>query len=174
MKILDEIRDSDKKPKELVTFLAEEVKKDGSLMDQVVKCIIEGSIVEKGTCAEVMEKVTKDKPELAIKHIEGVMEYINYEAPRVKWEISRVVANVSKEAPDKVAKAIPKLLKNTEDKSSVVRWCAAFALTEIAKNNPDCRNELNPKLIEIIKKEKNNGVKNVYSKAFKKLKNIEN
>lgn len=54
---------------------------------------------------------------------------------------------------------------NTKDKSTVVRWCAAFALSEIIKYNPKVRNELALKIEELIKSEKNNGVKNVYLKA---------
>jgi len=59
------------------------------------------------------------------------------------------------------------LLKNTKDKGTVVRWSVAFALGEIAKNNPKAAKILLPKMNELVKKEQNNGVKNVYLKALK-------
>ena len=62
---------------------------------------------------------------------------------------------------------LAKLLINTKEESTVIRWCAAYGLTEIAKNNPETRKELLPIFSEMIKKEQNNGVKNVYSKALK-------
>jgi hypothetical protein len=41
-----------------------------------------------------------------------------------------------------------------------------LALTEIAKSNPLIRKELKQKIEEIVQNEKNNRVKNVYSKAL--------
>ena len=41
-----------------------------------------------------------------------------------------------------------------------------LALTEIAKSNPVIRKELKQKIEEIVQNEKNNGVRNVYSKAL--------
>jgi hypothetical protein len=61
------------------------------------------------------------------------------------------------------------LLLNTKDESTVVRWCAAFALSEIAKYNTKKQKELFSIFSEIVKKEKNNGVKNVYVKTLKIL-----
>jgi hypothetical protein len=61
-------------------------------------------------------------------------------------------------------------LKNTienKDNSTVIRWCSAYALSEIAKASKN--KELIKKIEGISKSEKNNGVKNVYLKAFKYL-----
>jgi hypothetical protein len=51
-----------------------------------------------------------------------------------------------------------------------VRWSAAFALAEIAKSSLKTQKELIPKFSEILKKEANNGVKNIYVKTLKELK----
>ena len=61
-------------------------------------------------------------------------------------------------------------VKNLENKSTVIRWCAAFALTEIAKYNSKKQKELVAKFQKLLEKEQNNGVKNVYIKALKKIK----
>jgi HEAT repeat protein len=169
MNVLDEIRGSKKKPKELVNYLAHEVKTENKLMEQLARCLEEGSSVEKGMCAEVMELVTKDRPELAVNYLEDVIKHIDDKEPRMKWETSRIVANVSGIAPEKAANAIPKLLMNTQDKGTVVRWSAAFALTEILRNNSNCRKEIVPKLTEIANSEQNNGVKKIYLKTLKTI-----
>jgi len=58
-------------------------------------------------------------------------------------------------------------LKNSSDKGTVIRWSAAFALGEIAKSNSNAQKTLLPKMKELVMKETNNGVKNVYLKALK-------
>ena len=50
-----------------------------------------------------------------------------------------------------------------------MRWSTAFALTEIAKNSKDEREKLITLFREILKSEENNGVRNVYLKAMKKM-----
>jgi hypothetical protein len=65
-------------------------------------------------------------------------------------------------------------LINTKDESTVVRWCAAYALSEIVKNNSKIRGTLIPKIEEIVKNEKNSGVKNVYLKALKAIERKDN
>ena len=52
MKILDEIKTSDKEPKVLIAYLAEEIKKNENLFSQLIEGLEDGSDVERGTCAE--------------------------------------------------------------------------------------------------------------------------
>lgn len=167
MKVSEEIENWSGKPKELVTFLTQNVKEDKDLCSQLIDLLKTGSDVERGTCADVMKHVTAENPEIAAPYIDDLVEFINYKAPRVKWGIPESIGNISKKFPEKVEKAIPRLLLNTKDDSTVVRWCAAFALTEIAKNNHKTRIELVPIFSDFIEKEKNNGVRNVYIKAMK-------
>jgi HEAT repeat protein len=68
-----------------------------------------------------------------------------------------------------VAKSIPQLLANTKAEGPVVRWSAASALTAIAQHNPASRKELIPKFEAMVKRETNNGVRNIYVKALKFL-----
>ncbi len=170
MKLLEEIRRSDKKPKELLTYLSEKVKKDNSFLNDFSKCLEEGTPVEKGICMEVLEYVSQEKPELVIPHIDGTIAYLDYDAPRVKWEAARVIANLAPKYPEKAAKAINKLIINTKDKGTVVRWSTAFALGEIAKYGKSNQATLVKKMEDLVRKEQNNGVKNVYLKALKVIK----
>jgi len=167
MKILEKIRSSDKKPKELVAYLAEEIKKDESLFSQIIEGLTGGSEVERGTCADLLKQVTKDKPEYALPYLKTIVENITCKLPRVKWGTSEAIANIAQKFPQKAQLAIPNLLINTQDPSTVVRWCAAFGLTEIAKNDQKSAKKLMPKFRDLVAKEKNNGVKNVYLKVFK-------
>jgi len=167
VKVLHEIRTWRGKPKELVAFLAERIEKDGKLFSQLIEVLKSGSDVEKGTAADVMKHVSKNKPEIVAPYIDEIVDYINHKAPRVKWGVPEAIGNLAQKFPTEVDKAVPYLLANTSDKSTVVRWCAAFALTEIAKNNPKVEQELRSRMEEITRNEKNNGVKNVYLKALK-------
>jgi hypothetical protein len=162
-----DILQSKRKPKEKVDLLVENIIKNEDLFGELIEILKKGTDVEKGTCADVMKHVTKDKPEIAAPYINEMIDYINYKASRVKWGIPESIGNMAQKFPQKVEKTVPKLFINTEEESTVVRWCAAFALTEIAKYNPKLQKELVPKFKKLIEKENNNGVKNVYLKALK-------
>lgn len=170
MKLIDEIRNWNGKPKELVTFLTQSIEKDGKLSSQLIEILKSGSDVEKGTAADLIKHVSKDKPEIVASYIDDIVIYINYKAPRVKWGISEAIGNLAQKYPNQVEKAIPNLLDNSKNKSTVIRWCTAYALSEIAKNNPTARKELESKIAELAKNENNNGVRNVYLKALKTIK----
>lgn len=167
MNVIEDILQSDKKHKEKINLIVNEVLNNEKLIVQLVELLKLGSDVEKGTSAEIMKFVSKEKPELLISFIETLIEFIDHKANRVKWGIPETIGNLAREYPEEVEIAIPKLWINTTHKSTVVRWCAAYALTEIGKNNARKRAELVPRFTAIIETEQNNGVKNVYLKALK-------
>lgn len=143
--------------------------KDVSI-DEFICYFKSASNVDKGTCADAIKHISNDVPGTLAPYIPELIGYINYDVPRVKWGIPEAIGNMARQYPGEVESAIPKLLVNTKDASTVVRWCAAYALTEIAQYNKKAQKLLIPRFREIIKKEKNNGVKNVYLKALKKEK----
>lgn len=167
MNKVEEVLKSSKKPKDKVISLTSLIKENESLTKELIECFRNGTDVEKGTCADVMKHVSAYKPSILSPFLEFLIDYINYKAPRVKWGVPESIGNMAKESPKGVEKAIPKLLINTKDESTVIRWCAAFAISEIAKYNKKVQKELVSKINELIKKENNNGVKNVYLKALK-------
>jgi hypothetical protein len=174
MGIIDEILKSKKKPKEKLINLVEAVEKERVSAKDFIEYFKTASEVEKGTCADVMKHISKDKPEILAPYIDELIEYINYDTPRVKWGVPEAIGNLAQKYPEEVESAIPKLLINTKDTGTVIRWCAAYALSEIAKYNSKAQKELIPKIQEIIKKEENNGVKNVYLKALKVIEKVKN
>jgi hypothetical protein len=170
MKTIIKILGSDIKPKEKVSASAELILNNNNLFKELMEILETGTDVEKGFCADIMKHVTLIKPEIALPHIDKIIGFVNYKAPRVKWGVPESIGNIAKSYSEKVEKAVPYLLKNTienKDNSTVIRWCSAYALSEIAKASKN--KELIKKIEGISKSEKNNGVKNVYLKAFKYL-----
>jgi len=166
---IKDILNSQMKPKERVSKIVESINVDVTLFEQLIEIFRIGSDVEKGTCAEVMKFVSKNNPELIVPYIDELVDNINHNASRVKWGVPESIGNVAQKYPKDVQKAIPNLLKNTMDTSTVVRWCAGYAISEIIKYNSEIQDKLIPKINDIIKQEKNNGVKNVYLKALKHI-----
>jgi hypothetical protein len=171
---IEEILKSKNKPKEKLTNLVEAVKKEKISAKEFIEYFKTASDVEKGTCADAMKHISKDKPEILAPYIDELIGYINYDTPRVKWGVPEAIGNLAQKYPEEVEKAIPKLLINTKDTGTVIRWCAAYALSEIAKYNTKVQKELISKIKEIIEKEENNGVKNVYLKALKVIEKVKN
>jgi len=169
--VLQKILDSDSKHKEKVTKITEEISKNNENFKELIELFMSGNDVTKGTCAEVMKFVSQKTPEVFLPYLDELIEYVNYKAPRVKWGIPEAIGHLAKTYPDKVAKAVPRLLENTKNKSTVVRWCAAFGLSNIAKYNLELQDSLVEKFKQIIEIEQNNGVKNVYLKTLKQIKN---
>lgn len=167
MSKIEEILQSKLKPKEKITLLAKGIKKDKKFIDEIVSYFEYASAGDQGHLIESLEYASKDNPELVAPHLDFVIKHLEDKAPRVKWECARIIANLALKFSDKTEKAIPVLLKNTKEKGTVVRWSVAFALGEITKNNPKAAKILLPKINELVRKESNNGVKNVYLKALK-------
>jgi HEAT repeat protein len=169
---LKEIVKSKTKHKEQVVAMAELALNDKKALSQIFDLLRTGSDVERGTAAEVFKFVSQEDTDLLVPYIDTLIEYIDYKAPRVRWGCPEAIGNMARKHADKFDKAIPKLLGNLNDSSTVVRWCAAYALTEIAKYNADKKAELVVLLRTLIEKENNNGVRNLYAKALKKIDGI--
>ena len=157
------------KPKEKVDKITQIIIEKPDNINNLISNFMHGTDVEKGTYATVLKQVSSTNPEIVEPFIDDLFDFINNNSNRVKWGIPETIGNLAEKYPKRVDKAIPKLLINTEDKSTVVRWCAAYAISNIALHNLDVREELVGKINLILEKEENNGVKNVYIKALKKI-----
>ncbi|MEO0082772.1 MAG: HEAT repeat domain-containing protein [candidate division WOR-3 bacterium] len=161
------------KPKEKVTLLANEIKKNKKFVNKIIEYFESASAGDQGHLIESLEYASQEKPEFIEPRLDFVIRHLKNKAPRVKWECARIIANLSGKFPDKTEKAIPNLLQNATDKGTVVRWSVALALTEIAKQNLRTRKQLLPIFEKMLKSEKNNGVKNIYLKTLKTIKKEE-
>ncbi len=169
LEFVDEIENWDGKPKELVLCLVMQILSDSTSFPKIMELLKTGSKVERGTCADILKHVSKLKPEIVAPYINTLVENVNDELPRVKWGTQEAIGNLAQKYPEETSIAIPRLLVNTKDESTVIRWCAAYAISEIAKSNTATRTDLMPKMQELAEAEANNGVRNVYLKALKKI-----
>lgn len=86
MATIDDILKSKKKPKEIVSSLAEKLKSDKKLITDLIRYFENGSVAENGNCMEAIEYVTKEDPEFAKKCFNLIIDHINDKAPRVNRE----------------------------------------------------------------------------------------
>jgi len=170
MGAIEDILRAGLKPKVKQTRLVEAICSANITGAELLDFFAKASDTDKGTCADVMKHVSNRQPEILGPHIEFMLEYINYGAPRVKWGIAEAIGNLASRYPDKAARAVPLLLKNTTTadraNTTVVRWCAAYGLSEIAKHNPEQRQALVRRMKDILATETNNGVRSVYTRAM--------
>lgn len=166
---IDEILGTKVKPKELTALLAKELLTDKSLLNQMFEVYDKLRDSFKGTCLSALTAITKDNPGFVAGHIDFIIEQIGFKMPRVKWEASEIIANIAKDFPERTERAIPLLLNNIDDEGTVVRWSAALALVAIAKSNSTTHKKLLPFFREVVGKEENNGVRNIYLKGLKAI-----
>lgn len=170
MGIIEGILESGLKPKEKQTTLVDAVCNGKIKAKEFIDFFKSASDADKGTCADAMKHISAQKPEILLPYIDVLIDYVNYKAPRVKWGVPEAIGNVAKKHPQKVERSVPYLLKNAvenKENTTVIRWCAAYALSEIGKASRN--NEVIKRMEDLSKKEKNNGVKNVYLKALKEI-----
>jgi hypothetical protein len=159
-------------PQEKQKSLAESVCAGAIRGGELIDFFAAASYTDKGSCADAMKHIAERAPEILVPYIDTLVQYINHKAPRVKWGVSEAIGNCAAKYPDKTVRAIPYLLRNTvenEINTIVVRWCAAFGLSEIALHCEKARKELVPEMKRLAEKEKNNGVRNLYCNALKKI-----
>lgn len=81
-----------------------------------------------------------------------------------------MIGNIAMLYPKDLEKSIESLINNTNDKGTVVRWSAAYALSRIVILPEYANSKLYNQMVEICEKEEKNSIKNIYLKAFQKLK----
>jgi HEAT repeat protein len=155
------------KPKEKILLLADTLKKNKKMLDELFVYFEKAKDADKGNLLSSITEIVKEEPEFIGNYLDTVINCMNHKAPRVKWESSEIIAHASKAFPQEVEPAIKNLIENTCDEGPVVKWSAAFALTEIGKNNKETRKKLVPLFKEKARNESNNGVKKIYLKALK-------
>ena len=125
----------------------------------------------KGSCIEAIEYATKIQPNIADESVfTFVTKCLKEDEPRIKWESAKVIGNIAKLFPTDLSDAIKNLLTNSKSEGTVVRWASAFALGEILKLKLEYNATLLPKVEKLLDIEEDNGVKNKYLGAIKKIK----
>lgn len=173
MNIENILGDKSLKAKNKVDKISEALLNNKIKLDDLLKVAAKVTGAQKGTCIEAVECITRSKPEVASqKCFDFMVNSLQDEAPRVKWESAKVIGNVSSLFKTKLSAAIRNLLVNTEDAGTVVRWSAAYALGEIILLKTKHNAELIPAIESIIKREENNAIRKIYLTSLKKLSKI--
>ena len=107
---------------------------------------------------------------LGIKYLEFAKRYISSNDNSCKREASRIVGNLASQYPQAVRDCIPALLDNAKADGTVIRWGSAYALSRIILLEEYRNTDLYEVLVTICDNEQENGVRNQYIKAFKKIK----
>ena len=127
--------------------------------------------VEKATCIEAIEYVSKNNPELVTEPVfDFMIQQLTAKAPRIKWESAKVIGNSASLFKEKLASTLPPLIQNTSHTGTVVRWSAAYALGEILKTNPPFASDLIATMETLISNEEKNSIIKIYQQAIKKVK----
>ncbi|MEZ4804737.1 MAG: hypothetical protein R2852_04435 [Bacteroidia bacterium] len=125
----------------------------------------------KATCIEAIEYATKREAKIADETVlTFVTEALKEDEARIKWESAKVIGNTASLFPNELTNAVDGLLINAKSDGTVVRWASAFALGEILKLKLAYNSKLIPQIEKLCASEKDNGVKNKYLGALKKIK----
>ncbi|QQR97872.1 MAG: HEAT repeat domain-containing protein [Sphingobacteriales bacterium] len=171
MTIEQVFQDKTLKTKAKVSIIGDCLLKDDLNIETLLLFAEQQKATDKATCIEALEYATKKFPSIANESLQSfVINTLNDEEPRVKWESAKVIGNTAKLFPTKLDKAINNLLSNAEHKGTVVRWATAYALAEILKLNTEHNKTLLPKIEILLENEEDNGVKKKYIDALKKVK----
>lgn len=123
------------------------------------------------TILEAIEEISnKGLTALSLDYLEFAKKYISSKENSCKRESSRIVGNLAYKFPQAVRDCIPALLDNAKDDGTVIRWSSAYALSRIILLEEYSNTELYEELVSICDNEQENGVRNQYLKAFKKIK----
>ena len=169
MDAIKKILSSALKPKQKQGALENGISRGTLRVEDLVEKYEKAKISDRGLIMEVLELVSSKEPSKVFLHLDFVIAQIAVEAPRIKWESSRIIANMAKNYPVECRPAIQPLLQNTKHDGTVVRWSAAKALCEIAKYTNNESTNLFEKIVDLERKEQNKGVKAIYTKAIKQI-----
>ncbi|HNX01006.1 MAG TPA: hypothetical protein PLE74_05355 [Candidatus Cloacimonadota bacterium] len=102
--------------------VAEEVRKQPKLLEDIVKALKSKDSKLAGDAAEVITMVAQKAPELVEKYAKALIEQIDHKTTRVRWEVMHALSLIADRVPreiDKVYHKLEEIMKS--DKSIIVR-----------------------------------------------------
>lgn len=169
---------------DLVEILTDKSIKKMAARGLIVEGILDGSfglaairqaaeVLKANKVATILEAIEEISNKAMMPLEEGFLEfakaYVKSENNSCKREASRIVGNLAAQYPQALDDVIPALLENTHDEGTVVRWGSAYALSRIILLDAYSETALCDQVKAICEAEEENGVKNQYVKALKKL-----
>lgn len=171
MKLIDILSDKSIKKIDARIMIIEGILNGTNTIEEIVLASQELKDNKISTILEAIEEISnKGLIVLSLDYLEFAKRYISSKDNSCKREASRIVGNLAYLYPMEVRDCIPALLDNTKDDGTVVRWGSAYALSRIILLESYYNTDLYETLLYICDNEKENGVRNQYIKAFKKIK----
>lgn len=171
MKLVDILSDKSIKKMAARTMIVDGILKGENTIEEIYEA---SKILKKNKVAIILEAIeeisNKRLMDLSEEYLEFAKGYVSSDDNSCKREASRIVGNLAIRYPQAIQDSIPALLENTKAEGTVVRWGSAYALSRIIVLEVYCDTDLYERIVSICESEQENGVKNQYLKALKKIK----
>ena len=167
--ILDKLRGGDLRSIGRANEVTHEVEKNSTLFAAVFSGLYDSDPVVRMRSADVIEKVTKNKPELLSGYTSQVMSILaSAEQQEICWHMAQISPrlNCTESEETELIKSLKNLLLH---KSKIVRVSAMDSLSTLAERNSSILTEV----IEIIKLQKETGSPAVQARGRKLLQRLE-
>ena len=135
MSVLDKLRGGDLRSIGRSNEVAGDIEANVSLFETVFRGLYDSDPIVRMRSADVIEKVTRGRPELLLKHKKEIISILkNDEQQEVCWHIAQMIPRL-KYTPEEKKEIVGGLNKYLAHKSKTVRVSALEALTDLAEKN---------------------------------------
>lgn len=167
--ILNRLRGGDLRSIGRANEIAQEIEIDPSLFEAVFRGLYDGDPIVKMRSADVIEKSTKNEPNLLSDYTSRVISILtSAEQQEVCWHMAQIAPRLKCTAKEEnqIIRALKRYLTH---KSKIVRVSALDALASIAERNGSILNEV----IKIVQIQAKTGSPALQSRARKLLQRLE-
>ena len=169
MNILDKLRGGDLRSIGRSNEVARDIEENVSLFETVFTGLYDSDPLIRMRSADVIEKVTRNKPELLSNHTSEVISILTTaKQQEVCWHMAQIAPRLAY-SPNEENEIIKALKRYLTHKSKIVRVSAMESLANIAERNRSILNEV----IEIIKMQKATGSPAIQVRGRKLLQRLE-
>ncbi len=168
MSILDKLRGGDLRSIGRSNEIVSDIEDDPALIEKVFPGLYNHDLVLKARSADVIEKVTRNRPELLLNHKKEIISILRNETQQeVCWHIAQMVPRLKYTAEEE-KEIVDGLNKYLSHQSKIVRVSALEALTDLAEKNKALIKEV----INTIRLHEETGSPAIQARARKLLKRL--
>ena len=167
--ILDKLSGGDRRSIGKADEVAGDIEKDPALFDDVFVGLTVKDPVLRMRAADVVEKVTFDRPDLLNSHKKEVISILSTaKQQEVCWHMAQIAPRLTYNETEE-SQIVSALKGNLSHKSKIVQVFSMQALADIAEGNEQLQTEI----IKIIKNKQKDGSPAIKSRARKLLEDFE-
>ncbi len=135
MSVLDKLRGGDLRSIGRSNEIVVDIEEDSTIIEKVFPGLYDRDPVLKARSADVIEKTTRNRPELLLNHKKEIISILRDETQQeVCWHIAQMIPRL-KYTPEEEKEIVDGLNKYLSHKSKIVRVSALDALTDMAEKN---------------------------------------